>query len=431
MARRNLTCSAFAAILIFAASAKADLGTQLITTGLSEPLFVSEPEGDNRLFVMQRAGQIRLVENGVLQGTSFLNISGDITQSGEGGLLGIAFAPDFLSSGVMYANYTTPSGAAGGMDTVIQRITVSTPQASTAGTLTRETILRFGQPFSNHNSGWIGFAPGDTTGQYLYIPTGDGGSGNDPGNRAQNLGSFFGKVLRLDVSGGDDFPADDDRNYVIPSDNFFAADGDGDTLGELIAYGLRNPYRNSFDRGTGRLLLGDVGQDNREEVSLLPATGHGQNFGWRVREGDIKNPNVGDTDLPPEARTDPIFDYAHFNDGSGTPLLGGTVIGGYVYRGQLLGPAYEGLYFFGDFVSGRFFTIDPDASDIDDSLVEITSQLFPGGFGQFDLGSFGEDTSGELYILDRDGEMYLIVPEPAGAALALMGLALLAKRRRR
>src|SRR5690606_17550388 len=127
----------------------------------------------------------------------------------------------------------TPSGAPSGMDTVIERITVSDPLGSTAGSVTRETILRFPQPFTNHNAGWIGFAPGDAAGQYLYIPTGDGGSGNDPGNRAQTLNNFFGKVLRLDVSGGDDFPADPNRNYLVPPDNFFAADGDDDTLGEI------------------------------------------------------------------------------------------------------------------------------------------------------------------------------------------------------
>jgi glucose/arabinose dehydrogenase len=409
--------------------ARADLASQILVNGLSEPLFLSQPQGDDRLFVMQRAGQIRVIEGGVLQATDYLSISGDITQAGEGGLLGVAFAPDFATSGVLYANYTTPSGAAGGMDTVIQRITVSNPGGSTAGSLTRETILRFGQPFSNHNSGWIGFAPGDTSGQYLVIPTGDGGSGNDPGNRAQTLDNFFGKVLRLDVSGGDDFPADANRNYVVPDDNFFAADGSGATLGEITAYGVRNPYRNSFDRDTGDLYLGDVGQSLREEVSLMPAGVQGQNFGWRIREGDIDNPGTTGT-LAPEDRVDPIFDYARSDAGDNTPVLGGTIIGGYVYRGQLLGPAYEGLYFFGDFITGRFFTIDPDAANVDASLVEITDELFPGGFGQFDLGSFGEDAAGELYILDRDGDAFRIVPEPALALPFLLGLLLMPRRRR-
>ena len=429
MARHVLLLGAVAAAsLVQAGAATADLGTQLLTGGLSEPLFLAQPEGDDRLFVMQRAGQVRVIDGGVLQATNYFSISGDVTTSGEGGLLGIVFAPDFATSGVMYANYTTPSGAAGGMDTVIQRITVSDPGGSTAGSLTRETILRFGQPFSNHNSGWIGFAPGDTAGQYLVIPTGDGGNSNDPGNRAQTLDNFFGKVLRLDVSGGDDFPADSNRNYVVPPDNFFAADGDGATLGEITAFGVRNPYRNSFDRDTGDLYLGDVGQSLREEVSLMPAGAQGQNFGWRIREGDIDNPGTGGT-LDPEDRVDPIFDYARTDAGDGTPVLGATIIGGYVYRGQLLGPAYEGLYFFGDFITGRFFTIDPEAADVDASLVEITDELFPGGFGQFDLGSFAEDAAGELYILDRDGEAFRIVPEPVGALPLLLGMALLRRRR--
>jgi glucose/arabinose dehydrogenase len=417
------------AVLGGASVATADLASQQIVTGLSEPLFLSQPAGDDRLFVMQRAGQLRVIDGGVLQVANYLSISGDITQVGEGGLLGLAFAPDFATSGVMYVNYTTPSGAAGGMDTVIQRITVADPGGSTSGSLTRETILRFGQPFNNHNSGWIGFAPGDTAGQYLVIPTGDGGSGNDPGNRAQTLDNFFGKVLRLDVSGGDDFPADSNRNYAVPPDNFFAADGNNATLGEIMAFGVRNPYRNSFDRDSGDLYLGDVGQSLREEVSVMPAGVQGQNFGWRIREGDIDNPGTSGT-LDPEDRVDPIFDYARSDAGDGTPVLGATIIGGYVYRGQLLGPAYEGLYFFGDFITGRFFTIDPEATNIDASLVEITTELFPGGFGQFDLGSFAEDAAGELYILDRDGQVHRIIPEPATALPAVIGVVLLRRRRR-
>lgn len=291
----RLLVTALAVAIAPAAAALADIGTQQIASGLSEPLFLSQPAGDGRLFITQRGGQIRVIDGGVLQTANYLSISSDITTAGEGGLLGLAFTPSFATSGVMYVNYTTPSAAAGGMDTVIERITVSTPSEPTAGSLTRQTVLRFGQPFNNHNAGWIGFAPGDSSGQYLYIPTGDGGSANDPGNRAQNLGSFFGKVLRLDVSGGDDFPADTSRNYVVPPDNFFAADGDGATLGEIAAYGLRNPFRDSFDRATGDLYLGDVGQSAREEVSRMSSGVQGQNFGWRIREGDIDNPGASGT----------------------------------------------------------------------------------------------------------------------------------------
>ena len=424
----TITGAAVGASLLLPAGAAADLATQLVVSGLSEPLSLGQPQGDSRLFVAQRAGQIRLVSGGTLQTTNYLSIAGDVTTAGEGGLLGVAFAPDFLSSGVMYVNYTTPSAAAGGMDTVIQRITVSTPGGTTSGAVTRETVLRFGQPFSNHNAGWIGFAPSDAQGRYLYVPTGDGGSANDPGNRAQALDNFFGKVLRLDVSGGDDFPADANRNYVVPPDNFFAADGDAATLGEIAAFGLRNPFRDSFDRATGDLYLGDVGQSRREEVSVMPAGQQGQNFGWRIREGDIDNPNVGGS-LDPEDRVDPIFDYARSNEGDGTPIIGGTIIGGYVYRGSLLGGAYAGIYIAGDFVSGEFFLIDPSSADVDASLRMITAELFPGGFADFDLGSFGEDQDGELYILARSGALYQIIPEPSASAL-VGGAAVLLLRRR-
>lgn len=425
LARSAGWLAAMVLIPITGAAARADLQTQQIATGLTAPLYLTQPEGDSRLFITERAGVVRVID-GSLQTTPYFDISASISTSGEGGLLGLAFRPDFATSGVLYVNYTAPSG--GGLDTVIERITVSTPDQPTAGSLTRQTVFRFAQPQTNHNAGWIGFAPGDATGQYLYIPTGDGGGANDPSDFAQNLASVHGKVLRLDVSGGDDFPSDANRNYVIPGDNFFAADGDPNTRGEIIAFGLRNPFRDSFDRETGDLYLGDVGQATREEVSVLASGLQGQNFGWDIREGDVDNPGTPGT-LDPEDRVDPIFDYARTNQGDGTPVLGGTIIGGYVYRGDLLGPGYEGLYIAGDFVSGRFFMIDPAAASVDQSLLEITSQLFPGGFSTFNLGSFGEDASGELYILTLGGQVYQIVPEPAlGGALALSALILLRRR---
>lgn len=414
-----------------AASGQFEIET--FATGFTEPLFMQQPTGDSRHFVAERTGTIRTIDGGTASGTPWLDLSGSILTDGEGGLLGMAFNPDFATSGIMYVNYTEQRPGSTGSDadrlnTVLARVTVTDPSAPTAGSPTIETVLRFNQPFVNHNAGWIGFAPGDALGQHLYMPTGDGGSANDPGDRAQDLGVLLGKLLRLDVYSGDDFPDDPDRNYVVPADNFFAADGDPATLGEIHAYGLRNPFRNSFDRLTGDLYIGDVGQNRREEIDLVPAGTGGQNFGWRIREGDIDNPNTGGT-LDPADRVDPIFDYAHSDDGTGTPVLGTTVTGGYVYRGEMLPDMFDGLYFFADFGSGRLFTIDPAAGDIDASLQEWT-HLLPDTAGPFDLASFAEDADGELFLLDRDGEIYALVPEPGTLSLAAIGALVLLRRSR-
>ena len=421
----KLAASAVVALSLCALPASAQITAQTVASGLNAPLFFTAPAGDARNFVVQQGGQIRLLD-GSGGSTPYLSIGG-LQTGGETGLLGAAFAPDFAASGKIYFNYTAPTnqGAAAGFDTVIGVATVD-PTSNSVGTVTPQTILRFGQPFGNHNAGWLGFKPGDAGGQYLYVGTGDGGSANDPGNRAQDTGGLFGKMLRLDVTSGDAFAGDPNRNYTIPADNFFAADGDAATRGELVAYGLRNPFRNSFDRATGDLYIGDVGQDTREEVDVLSAASNGgQNYGWRIREGFGDTPGTGGT-LAPADRTDPIFDYAHGGGG----ITGQSITGGYVYRGTALGEDFQGKYFFGDFVNGRIFLLDPAAADVIGSATEITSILFPDGTPG-SISSFGEDADGELYVVSIGGGVFRIVAVPEPASLALLAVPALGLLRRR
>jgi glucose/arabinose dehydrogenase len=263
-------------------------------------------------------------------------------------------------------------------------------------------LLSFDHPQTNHNGGWIGFSarPGD--GNNLYIATGDGGSGNDqgtghiePGGNAQSNVTLLGKILRVHVDSTL-------GTASIPSDNpFFSS---GTFRREIWVFGLRNPFRDSFDRQTGRLFVGDVGQSTREEIDVQQPTnpGGGENYGWRLREGTAATPGVGGA--PPPGNVDPILDYGR--------MTGGTVIGGYVYRGSAI-PALQGKYVFGDFVAGKIFTLDYDGTSAS-NFVDITSLLFPtraGGFTLGSLSSFGEDASGELYICDiSGGKVYKIVP---------------------
>lgn len=420
LVRSSLVAAALvAAPLVAASPAAAALGVRTVASGLNAPIFVTQPANDPRLFVLERGGTIRTVQNGV--SSAYATIPG-VSTLGEGGLLGLAFAPDFATSGNLYVHYTA-ANTSNGLDTVIGRVTAGSPSAASLGTVTPQTILRFATPFTNHKGGWIGFKPGDAAGRNLYVPTGDGGDANDPGNRSQTLSTLFGKVLRLDVLGPDAFPADVNQNYAIPTDNFFAADGNANTRGEIIAYGLRNPFRDSFDRANGNLLIGDVGQGAREEVDLLPSSTQGQNFGWRLREGNIQTPGVGGA--APADYVGPIYDYVH----SGEAISGASITGGYVYRGERLGAAYEGKYLFGDFVAKRFFMLDPYAADVEASAVDITSQLFPAGFGG-NLVSFGEDSAGELYVVDLNGTVYQIVPEPTMLLAGTAAVALLRRRRR-
>lgn len=365
------------------------------------------PGRPDELFVLDQRGLIQVLnlETGSFNSTPFLDIQGLVDDAGnEQGLLGLAFDPDYENNGYFYVNYTRDPGP--GLDrTRIERYEVVNPLTDNAvSSGTRRSVLEFEQDFSNHNGGWIGFSPNDGL---LYIATGDGGSGNDPNNRAQQLNTRLGKILRVDPS-GDDFPLSSTENYAVPADNPLVGDGNANTLDEIFAYGLRNPWRSSFDRETGDLWIGDVGQGSREEIDLLPADREEiANFGWRLREGDIQTPASGVGGPIPVDYVGPEYDY--ISNGSG--LFGGnSVVGGYIYRGP--DPEVQGRYFFGDSFPSQLWSFDPD--DPDGTVQNLDSLLNP--FGTIGTPvSFGEDAYGNLYIVNRAGDIHRIVTDAVRA----------------
>jgi glucose/arabinose dehydrogenase len=380
---------------------------QRVASGLSEPLFVTFAPGDTtHIYIVQRAGQILSLDLGTGQLSSFFTVPGVTSSSLEQGLLGLAFDPNYSSNGKFYVNFTAPGGSFGSGVTHVSQFQLPTGRKKKKKKATEKILLSFNQPQPNHNGGWIGFSPRAGDAGNLYIATGDGGNANDqgtghlePGGNAQSNTTLLGKMLRIHVDA-------DTAAVTIPPDNpFFSS---GTFRQEIWAWGLRNPYRNSFDRQTGRMFLGDVGQDAREEVDVQEATnpGGGENYGWRLREGNIAtptgNPSVGGP--APSGSVDPILDYDH--------SVGETVIGGYVYRGSQI-PALQGRYLFGDYVAGKIFAVDYDGTTAS-NFQDITSMLFPTRTGGYTLqypSSFGEDANGELYITDiAAGAVYKIVP---------------------
>jgi glucose/arabinose dehydrogenase len=370
------------------------LTTVQVASGLTRPVFVTAPPGDtDRLFIVeQRSGTIGRIkilnlDTGLVNATLFLSVPG-VSTGNEQGLLGLAFHPDYASNGYFYVNYTNSTGT-----TVVARYQVSAADpdvANPAGTV----VLTVAQPFSNHNGGWIGFGPDG----YLYIALGDGGSANDPGNRAQNLNELLGKMLRIDVD-NDDFPADPNRNYAIPADNPFV--GQPNTRGEIWHYGLRNPWRDSFDRLTGDLWIGDVGQGVWEEIDFQPASSAGGlNFGWRCMEGNHCTGLTGCTCNSP-ALTDPVQEYNHD--------FGCSVTGGYVYRGIQICDL-QGTYFYADYCSAIIWSFRYDGSNVTEFTVRTAELDPPGSQSISSITSFGEDAAGELYIVSQDGEIYKVVP---------------------
>jgi glucose/arabinose dehydrogenase len=386
--KRVLCASLMAAI---GSTAGAQLTTELVANGIDRPVFVTHAgDGSGRLFVIEQEGAIRIIDaDGNLLPTKFMDIDGTVIGGDSGGneqgLLGLAFHPDYATEGAdgegkFYVNYT-----GSGADTRIAEYQVSDSDPNVADTGTARIVMFYDQPFSNHNGGWIGFGPDG----YLYIASGDGGSGNDPGNRASRLNQFLGKIHRIDVDGGDDFPADNNQNYEIPADNPFV--GTAGAVESIWHYGLRNPWRTSFDMETGDLWIADVGQSAREEVNHNIGNTGGVNYGWRCREGSIA------TGLTCTGTnwTDPVHDYTR---------VGGncSVTGGYVYRGCELGEAYQGMYFFGDYCGGSVWTLDASNN-------YSRSTEFNFGFG---LSSFGQDESGELYITDLFGGIVYKIVNP-------------------
>ena len=375
------------------AQAGPKLGLERIISGLNLPVFVTAPPGDtNRLFIIeQHLGQVRILHlaDRTLEPASFLTVPG-VTTSSEQGLLGLAFHPNYASNGWFFVNYTTTGGGAAGHTEIVRyRVQGDPTSSNVADPRSKEVLLTYDQPEANHNAGWVGFGPDG----YLYIAAGDGGGANDQhgaiGN-GQNRSTFLGKILRIDVDHG--------SPYAIPSSNPFA--GDSTKTQEIFAFGLRNPWRCSFDRQTGRLWIGDVGQDAREEVDVIPPGAAGLNFGWRPREGLIQTP-AHPTETPVTPRTDPTHDYSH--------SVGECIIGGYVYRGAAI-PGLQGTYFFGDYVAARFWSFSYDGTNVI-NLQERTAELNAGTPKPItQLSSFGEDASGELYLCDlADGEIYRIV----------------------
>jgi len=354
-----------------AVEAPEELSLELVADGFSRPVVLNHAgDGSGRLFVVEQQGRIRIVDGGV-----FLDVASLVDSSGnEQGLLGLAFHPDFDSNGFFFVNYTHDPGS--GQDvTRVSRFEVSAGDPDIADPSSETIILEFEQPASNHNGGDLHFGPDG----YLYIATGDGGGARDQFQNAQNLGSLLGKLLRIDVDGG--------APYAIPGGNPFV--GVGNALDEIWAYGLRNPWRFSFDRLTGDLFIADVGQTQVEEIDLQPASSAGgENYGWSCMEGDL-TVNFNPCDGSP--LTAPILVYNHD--------LGCSVTGGYRYRGSIF--ALRGFYVFGDFCTGRiWFASESDGEWSADEWADT----------DISISSFGEDEDGELYVVDLGrGELYRFV----------------------
>jgi glucose/arabinose dehydrogenase len=351
---------------------------EAVATGLSSPLYLTTPPGDvSRLFIVEQTGAIRIVKDGSLLPAPFLDLSGRIVAGGEQGLLGLAFDPEYVTTGRFVVHYTNPAG-----DTHLSTFQVS-PDADVADAASEQVILTADQPYPNHNGGQVTFGPDG----YLYLGLGDGGAANDPEGRGQNLTELLGSILRLDVQGG--------TSYTVPPDNPFV--GHPEARPEIWSYGLRNPWRFSFDRATGDLYIADVGQERFEEVDVglaADGAGRGVNYGWKIMEGShcLSGDPCNQTGL-----TLPVFEYGH-NQGC-------SISGGYVYRGSAI-PQQQGVYFYGDFCQGwvRSFRYSGGA------VTEQTDwpSLRPGG----PITSFGEDSAGELYVISAAGGVYKVVADP-------------------
>jgi glucose/arabinose dehydrogenase len=358
-------------------------------TGLQGPVaFVQDPGDRAVFFAVEQAGRIRVVRQRTVE-QDFLDLRGVVGSGGERGLLGMALAPDYAQSGRFFVNFTNTRG-----DTVIARFRRATPV--TADPASRFD-LKWGpdgsavipQPYSNHNGGHLAFGPDG----YLYIGLGDGGSGNDPEHRAQDPSSLLGKFLRIDVRVPDNHPA----GYIVPPDNPFVRGGSIQAREEIWSFGLRNPWRYSFDSpalgGTGALLIGDVGQGSWEEIDFEPPGRGGRNYGWRNREG--AHFNVQSRPPAYEPLVDPVHEYSR--------TAGQSVTGGYVYRGRSLGERFRGRYFFADFVTGRLWsaalTVSPGTGDASMSDVTEHTADIGGSAVTGNISSFATDGDGELYVV--------------------------------
>ncbi len=383
----------FTSLFLFAKDIS--LSSIQIANGFTKPVYVCQPPGENdRLFVLEQKGIIKIIKNGKTVRKPYADlrnrIHNPITPGDERGLLGLAFHANYQNNGFVYINYSDKND-----HTIVSRFRIAN-DPDRLDTKSEKVLIKLKQPFSNHNGGHMEFGPDG----YLYISVGDGGKWGDPYNNAQNLENLFGKILRIDVDTGDP--------YAIPDDNPFI--NNEDVKGEIWLYGLRNVWRFSFDRETGDMYLGDVGQDLWEEIDFVVADkAGGQNFGWRVMEGNhCYNPPE---DCEPTGVL-PIFEYP--NDANYMKILTGmdepnvdgcSVTGGYVYRGSAI-PGFQGTYIFADYCSGNIWTFK-EKNGIATEFQNRTEEINLGG-GEFTnyISSFGEDNNGELYIVDYNGIIF-------------------------
>ncbi|HEU4694119.1 MAG TPA: PQQ-dependent sugar dehydrogenase [Vicinamibacterales bacterium] len=392
-----------AAIVLLSNAAQAQqLRSLVYASGFSQPVaFIQDPSNIAIQYVVEQAGRIRLINNGVVQAAPFLNLTNVVLSGGERGLLGLAFAPDYATSGRFYVNFTRqPDG-----HTVVARFRRSTDPLTADPSSRFDLVWSTGQPFivqpfANHNGGCLAFGPDG----FLYVALGDGGSGNDPDNNAQRTDQLLGKMLRIDVNVADGHP----QGFSIPPGN------PGFARPEIWSLGLRNPWKFSFDDlargGTGAMVIGDVGQSAWEEVDYEPRGRAGRNYGWRNREGAHNNvTSIAPSVLP---LVDPIFEYGRSE--------GGSISGGHIYRGNEMA-GDRGRYFFADFVSRRIWSIalnvnattgEATASDLVEHTTELGGQAAVGN-----VSGFGVDSRGEIYFINYSaGAIHRLTRGPATPA---------------
>lgn len=395
-------------LLIFSPAARSEpaappsIDVRFVTSGITQPTGITSTGifNDDRLFILEKTGQIKILKDGAIQATPFLNLEGQVNTFNERGLLGLAFDPNYEQNGYFYINYSDARAETEG-DTIVKRFTVSN-NPDVADPDSGFTIIEIEQDFANHNGGWLAF---DKDGQ-LVIGMGDGGSGGDPNNRAQSKDTLLGKMIRINVHDSGLIPnagCGRVQNYRIPEDNPRPF-GEDDWCPEIWSYGWRNPWRFSFDQQTGDMWAGDVGQNGYEEINFEAyGTANLPNYGWVCYEG-FATYSPANCSIPENERVDPVADYDHTE--------GVSVTGGYVYRGSNF-PAMNGHYIYGDFANGQLWSIEKD-NDFEVTVQADTDLM---------ISAFGEATDGSMYAADFSGRIYEVISEiGARVELSVSGL---------